>query len=134
MAYKKSVRITNEAAGILAAFSEGDEMNWSGSINSMAEQVGFMVAEIKLKLTKQEWSALHCCYNGYISHPNPVEESRLLPWHVDQGYRYDEQVRSFLGSEDAAMALVEKLEKMSLSERMMVVVAAKSFWRKGPGA
>lgn len=37
------------------------------------------------------------------------EEARLLPWHLQEGYRYDEQVRDFLGDEEAGAAFFPRL-------------------------
>lgn len=132
MAYKKSVRITDAAATELAAFSDatGEGMNWSGAINAMAEYVAIVNRDITPELTENQWKALYCCYNGYVPHPNPAEEARLLPWHISEGYQHDEQIQHFLGSEDEARAFVKQVQGMRLAERLAVICAAKKFWRQ----
>ncbi|QQD21217.1 hypothetical protein GJQ54_05255 [Oceanospirillaceae bacterium ASx5O] len=132
MAYKKSVRITDAAAAELAAFSDatGEGMNWSGSINAMAEYVAIVNSDLRPELTENQWRALYCCYNGYVPHPNLTEEAKLLPWHIDQGYQYDEQIQQLLGSEEEARAFVKQVQEMTLAERLAVICAAKKFWRQ----
>lgn len=132
MAYKKSVRITDAAADVLAAFSDatGEGMNWSGAINSMAEHVSAWLEEITPELTTCEWNALYCCYNGYMPHPNIDEEQRLLAWHISEGYQYDAQVTEFLGSKESAVEFIERVKNMTGGERLALIVKAKKFWRK----
>lgn len=134
MAIKKSVRITDGAIKTLRPFSgnSNDEMNWSGAINSMAEHVSLWIDEMTPDLTDKQWNALYCCYNGYIPHPNIQEEARLLSWHVDQGYQYDEQVTQFLGDKESAIEFIDKIKSMSISERLIIILKAKQFWINGP--
>ena len=132
MAYKKSVRITDAAAAELAAFSDatGEGMNWSGSINAMAEYVALVNQSITPELTENQWQALYCCYNGYVPHPNPADEANLLPWHIGEGYRCNEQVKIFLGSAEEAREFVNQVKEMTLAQRLAVICAAKKFWRR----
>lgn len=60
------------------------------------------------------------------------EEARLLPWHLQEGYRYDEQVRDFLGDEEAGAAFFSKIDSFSLEERVCIIYKAKRYWREGP--
>lgn len=134
MAIKKSVRLTDATIGSLRPFSDvaGEGMNWSGSINSMAEHLRIFVDALTPELTQNQWNALYCCYNGYIPHPDPKEEARLLAWHIQEGYRYDGQVRDFLGDEEAGVAFFSKIESFSLEERLCLIYKAKAYWRNGP--
>src|SRR5690606_29741717 len=91
MAFKKSVRITDEAAAIMAPLGSPaeDGMNWSGSINAMAEQFGLIIGELTPDFTDDQWKAVYCCFNGYIPHPDIKTEASLLPWHISEGYQFD---------------------------------------------
>jgi len=134
MAIKKSVRLTDPTIEALRPFSDvaGEGMNWSGSINSMAEHVSIIVNELTPELSANQWNALYCCYNGYMPHPDPKEEARLLAWHVSEGYQYDAQVTEFLGSNADAITFIEQLKGYSLAQRLCIIYKAKQFWRKGP--
>lgn len=134
MAVKKSVRLTDPTAMALRPFSDatGEGMNWSGSINAMAEHLRIFVDALTPELTQNQWNALYCCYNGYIPHPDPKEEARLLPWHLQEGYRYDEQVSEFLGEGKEVESFFSKMESFSLEQRLCLIYKAKAFWRTGP--
>ncbi len=136
MGIKKSVHIADPSIPVLAAFSDAGNagMNWSGAINSMAEHMAVLMADLKPDLTENQWRALYCLYNGYVPHPKPQEEAKMLPWHIDQGYQYDEQVRGFLGDLDATKAFIRQVESMSIAQRIAMIHSAKLFWRKGPKA
>lgn len=134
MAIKKSVRLTDPTIEALRPFSDvaGEGMNWSGSINSMAEYVSIIVSELTPELSGDQWNALYCCYNGYMPHPDPKEEARLLSWHVSEGYQHDAQVTEFLGAKADAVVFIEQLRGYSLAQRLCIIYKAKAFWRKGP--
>lgn len=134
MAIKKSVRLTDPTIESLRPFSDaaGEGMNWSGSINSMAEHLRIFVDALTPELTQSQWNALYSAYNGYMPHPDPKEEARLLTWHIKEGYQYDSQIAEFLGSEADAQAFFSKLDDFSLLQRLCVIYKAKSFWRTGP--
>jgi hypothetical protein len=134
MAIKKSVRLTDPTIEALRPFSDvaGEGMNWSGSINAMAEHVSIIVNELTPDLSANQWSALYCCYNGYMPHPDPKEEARLLAWHVSEGYQCDAQVAEFLGAKADAIAFIDQLNSYSLPQRLCIIYFAKAFWRKGP--
>jgi len=129
MAIKKSVRLTDETCELLHKLTLADETNWSGSINSMAAQYQLFIDDNTPELPENEWNALYCCFNGYMPHPEICQEIALLPWHVDQGYQYEEQVRQFLGSGETAKELIKKLENMTTSQKLAVIFEARGFWR-----
>lgn len=131
-AIKKSVRLTAPTIEALRPFSDvaGEGMNWSGSINAMAEQLNIFIEELTPALTKGQWDALYCLYNGYMPHPDPKEEARLLAWHISEGYQYDAQVTEFLGSKADAIAFIEQVKAYSLAQRLCIIYKAKQFWRQ----
>lgn len=133
MAVKKSVRLTDITVDALRPFSDaaGEGMNWSGSINSMAEHLKLFVDALMPEFTQEQWNALYCAYNGYMPHPDPKEEARLLSWHLKEGYQYDPQIAEFLGAETDAQAFFSKLDSLSLVQRLCVIYKAKSYWRTG---
>jgi hypothetical protein len=131
MPVKKSVRLVDETIAIIANLSPGSETNWSRSINNMAEQFSLMINDNTPELTENEWNAFYCSQNGYMPHPEVQEEAKMLSWHISEGYQYDEQVRGFIGTEEQAIALIERIKSWSLSQRLAVIYKAKAFWCKG---
>lgn len=131
MAIKKSVYLTDPTIAALKPLSDvhGDGMNWSGSINTMAEQFSLMIESSTPAFTEGQWNAIYCCFNGYAPHPDIKQELATLPWHIDQGYQYDEQVRQFIGDEPAGF--IEAVKALTTSQRIAVIYKANAFWRSG---
>lgn len=128
-AIKKSVRLLKATQNTCHNLSTAyGEVNWSGSINALAAQFEILVADNTPKLTDQEWNAFYCLYNGYFPSQNYAEEARKLWWHVSEGYQYDEQIKYFIGSEEDAIALIDRVKKWSISEQLAVIYKAQSYW------
>lgn len=134
MAIKKSVRLTDPTIKTLQPLSDvhGAGMNWSGSINAMAEQFALFLDELTPAFTDNQWKAIYCCFNGYAPHPDIKQELATLPWHIDQGYQYDEQVRGFIG--DEPVAFIEAIKALTPAQCLAVIYKANAFWRNGPVA
>ncbi|WP_372771216.1 hypothetical protein [Pseudoalteromonas sp.] len=130
-AVKKSVRLVDATQVILHNLSLSGETNWSGSINAMAEQFELIMVDNLPELTDNEWLSFYCAFNGYMPNPSAEQEARLLPWHISEGYLYDEQIRGFLGSEENAVNFIDRIKTWSTTERLAVIYKARSYWRKG---
>lgn len=130
-AIKKSVRLIDDTQATLKNLTVTPDTNWSGSINDMAAQYELFVNDNTPNLTNEEWHVFYCAYNGYMPSQDQEREARLLSWHVSEGYQYDEQIRGFLGNEDAAIALIERVKSWSLSQQLAVIYKAKAYWQKG---
>ncbi|MGO3848697.1 MAG: hypothetical protein ACTJIB_10500 [Pseudoalteromonas prydzensis] len=130
-AIKKSVRLVDKTQATLHNLTLTGEVNWSGSINDMAAQFELFVNDNTPELTAKEWNVFYCAYNGYMPSQDQEREARMLSWHISEGYQYDEQIREFIGSEAAAVALIDRVKSWSLSQQLAVIYKAKSFWRKG---
>lgn len=135
MPIKKSVRLVDETIRLCNELSDvPGAVNWSGSINAMAEQYKILVEGCVPALTENQWKAFYCLYNGYMPHPSIQEEAKLLPWHVSEGWQYDAQVTEFLGSKEQAIQFLEQVKGWSTAQRVAVIYKAKAFWRNGPVA
>lgn len=132
MAVKKSVRLTDATVAALQPLTDvpGDGMNWSGSINSMAEHLVIFIDALTPELTKNQWNALYCIYNGYFPHPDIKEEARLLGWHLREGYKYDEQIKEFIGANDDAETFFQQIDEFTLEQKLCLIYKAKAFWVK----
>jgi hypothetical protein len=132
MAIKKSVRLVDDTIRTCNNLTQSGDVNWSGSLNAMSEQFNILIEENTPFFQPEQWTVFYCLYNGYVSHPDIKEEAKNLPWHVSEGYQYDEQVRHFLGDEAQSAAFVEVLKLMPLSQRLAVIYKARAYWRNGP--
>ncbi len=132
MAIKKSVRLIDETIRTCNVISSqfGAETNWSGSLNSISEQFNIMIEEATPELTENEWNAFYCSFNGYLASRSAKEEANLLAWHISESYQYDEQVRGLIGSESDAIALIERVKAMTISERLAIIYKARAYWVK----
>ena len=133
MAIKKSVRLVDETIKILNNLTEHQgAVNWSGSINKMAEQFGILITENLPILSDNEKNALYCMFNGYHSNPVLEQELQNLPWQIDQSYQYDSQVTDLLGTPEQMIEFRERAKKWTNSEKLAVIYFSKSYWRKSP--
>lgn len=134
MPVKKSVRLVDETIEVCKNLSEfsGNAVNWSGSINAMAERFSLFIEDNTPELTEKEWLAFYSSQNGYMPHPNPKVEAELLPWHISEGYQYDAQITEFLGSKEAASSFIERINSWSTSQRLAVIYKARAYWRTQP--
>lgn len=138
MPIKKSVRLVDptiklchELTPIEGDGFTGDKINWSGSINAMAEYFKIFAGECLPELTPSQKNTFYCAYNGYISGVDLSQEIKMLPWNISEGYQYDEQIREFLGTEKKAAEFIERIKNWSDGEKLAVIYMAKSYWRQG---
>lgn len=133
MAIKKSVRLVDETIIVCNNLTDhAGDINWSGSINALAERFTLLIEDNTPELTDNEWNAFYCGQNGYMPHPDAKTEADLLSWHISEGYQYDSQVRDFLGTDEAALNLIERVKSWSTSQRLAVIYKARAYWRKKP--
>lgn len=131
MPIKKSVRLSDQTMAVCHNLTLTGDVNWSGSINDMTAHFELFINDNTPELTDSEWNVFYCAYNGYMPSQDQEREARMLSWHISEGYQYDEQIREFIGSEAAAVALIDRVKSWSLSQQLAVIYKAKAFWRKG---
>jgi predicted oxidoreductase len=127
---KKSVRLTDATIETCKALSDAGDVNWSGSINAMAEQYQLLIKEAMPEMQENQWNAIYCCFNGYAPHPDINQEINMLPWHIEQGCEFDDQVRDFLGDEQQSKLFIETIKQMSPSQRLAIIYKARTYWSK----
>ncbi|MGL4638492.1 MAG: hypothetical protein ACRDCT_10430 [Shewanella sp.] len=134
MAIKKTVQLTDDTIKVCnnLTLHTGAGINWARSINGMAEQFTLLIEDATPALTDMEWNAFYSLHNGYMPHPSPKQEADLLFWHISEGWQYDGQVREFLGTEEAALNLIERIKGWSTSQRLAVIYKARAYWRNRP--
>lgn len=133
-AIKKSVRLVDNTVDVCRIISKASKqqdhssVNWSGSLNAMADEYRLVMEDNKPDLTDNQWNALYCVYNGYMPSEDAQREARLLPWHVSEGYQYDAQVTKLLGTDEEAVAFIEDLKTWSLTKQLSAIFHVKEFW------
>lgn len=133
MAIKKTVRLVDETIKVCQQLSDvGGMINWSGSINAMAQQHSIFLDACTPQLTNSQWNAMYCAYNSYMPHPDIKEEIRMLPWHISEGWQYDEQIKEFLGDKKSALEFIDTIKSWTDAQRLAVIHKAKAFWRQRP--
>jgi hypothetical protein len=130
-AIKKSVRIVDGTIRLCHELTLTGDTNFSGSINSMAQQYKMFVTECLPVLTDNEKNALYSVHNGYTPHPDIEQEVALLHWHISEGYQYDQSVAGFLGSKVQATKFIERIKGWSKPEKLAVIYMARAYWRQG---
>ncbi|MFV0576102.1 MAG: hypothetical protein ACK5NC_11915 [Vibrio sp.] len=131
-AIKKSVRLVDETIKLCHELTVSGDVNWSGAINTMAEQYKILINESLPELTGNQKHAFYCVFNGYIPHPSIEQEIQSLYWHLSEGYQYDEQVRDLLGAEEEAISFINTVKGWSKSQKLAVIYMARAYWRQGP--
>lgn len=134
MSIKKSVRLVDNTVSVCRTISRAyksqpdSDVNWSGSLNAMAEEYQLIMAENKPNLTNDQWMALYNLYNGYMPSGDAQREARLLSWQVSEGYQYDATVAELLGTKEDAVAFIEDIKSWSLTKQLSAIFHAKRFW------
>lgn len=129
MAIKKSVRLVDETIKLCHELTRQGDTNWSGAINTMAQQYKVFVDECLPSLTDDEKNVFYCAYNGYIPHPELDMEVAQLHWNVSEGYQYDEQIRDLLGAREQAIEFIDRVKSWSKVEKLAVIYMARAYWR-----
>lgn len=131
MGLKKSVWFADHTIEVCKAITQNaSAINFSGSLNAMAEQYSILIEECRPAMTDNQALAIACCYNGYMPSDSLQQELRLLPWHISEGYQYDEQVRDLIGTEEDAQSFIEQAKNWTDAQRLSVIFQAKSYWSK----
>lgn len=132
MPVKKSVRLTDDTIKTLHELTLSGSVNWSGSINDLSARYNILIADNMPELSVNERNAFYCVFNGYMPNPDLQTELNMLHWHISEGYQYDAQVSEYLGSEQSALDLIERIKSWSDSEKLAVIHMARAYWRQGP--
>ena len=96
----------------------------------MAEQYQLLIKEAMPVMQENQWNAIYCCFNGYAPHPDINQEINMLPWHIEQGCEFDDQVMDLLGDEQQSKLFIEAIKQMSSSQRLAIIYKAREFWSK----
>lgn len=130
---QKSVRLSAKAVRVIHEVSQ-DEVNYSGSINSLIERYRLMVDRDLPTLTKSERLAVAQAYNERIVPLHDIErEIDILPMQVAHAYQADEHVKSFLERDGDGFDIerfVARIHKWSFGERMAVLHHTLTTWNK----
>ena len=130
-AIKKSVRLIDETVDLCGLLTKGGDVNFSGSINTIAARYNALIRENMPELTDDETLAYVCAHNGYAMSDDIVLEARRLPWTMSEAYQYDSQVTALVGDEAGKSVFLERLNGFSISQRIAILDMTQSYWSKG---
>ncbi len=141
MAIKKSVRLSDETEQLCKLMSVHGALNWSRSINTIADRYNVMIEKSLPELTENERLAICQAYNGYMKSDSIMHEVAGLEFTISEAYQYDENVKALLlgaksasellaGDGVAISELLEKVRGWSVVERIAVIDMTERFWNK----
>ena len=137
---KKSVRLTAETIEAIRQVSQGNEINWSGSINDISSRYLLFVDNNLPTLTENEKLALATGFNGKLFDPkNLKREVEMLAFHIGASIENDGQVAEFLWRDseldldaflksDALDNFYQRVKRWTTSERLAVIHYVTAFW------
>ena len=137
---KKSVRLSDLTVAVCANLSMSySEVNYSGSINKMAERYTLFAEHCLPDLTDGEFGAIAQAYNGHLF-KDVLTECKAMGWQIDQAIVYDRNVGDNLGlSQDdyssqeklsiAARPFMQRVSGWSISQRLAVIAKVNIFWK-----
>lgn len=119
---KKSVRLNTKTVNIIKALHRAGEVNWSGSINDIANRYSLLIEHLLPDMTDNEKAILATCYNGRYFGVNDIErEASIMHWLIKEAG--DE-----FPDEASLQAFFEKVKNWGVPERIAAIHFATSFW------
>ena len=126
MSIKKSVRITDSTVEVFRVLSyESDSINFSGSINRMAQEYELLVECCLPKLSSNEKSILMENYRDFIGTKNYKKETKMLHWNVSELLENDEKLKDLIGGEVLASQFIRKIKEWSTSQKLAAIYFAQ---------
>jgi hypothetical protein len=133
MSLRKSVRLVDATARLCHEFTDLGDVNWSGSLNSIAAYLKLMLDENMPVLSESEKLAFVAALNGHMPNPNLETELELLPCSISEGYKCDGDITAIIDDSDTDVSeFVARIESWSKSQRLAAIYMARAFWRAGP--
>lgn len=128
MSVKKSVRLGPLAERLCLILSDSGEPNFSGTINKVMDRYNHLIAASMPELEEPERLAIVQCYNGYMKPERTLDQIAGLEFTISEGYKYDDNVKELIRSEQAFQALLEKVRSWSTGERIAVIDMTERYW------
>lgn len=102
----------------------------SSIINDIADKYTILVEQCRPALTRDEWLSLCAAYNGHMFREGSegmLSELRTMEWQASEWIKY---APGEAGQFDTSK-LVEKVEALTLAERISVLFHVRVFWATG---
>lgn len=131
MAIKKSVRLSDETELLCKALSQDTEVNWSGSINSIAARYNILISQLLPELSDKEKNAIYCAYNGRMLNIDIMLEVAAFDFTISEAIKYDSQIEHLIGS-DHIESFYKRCKEFSIAEKLAIIDMAQKYWRKSP--
>ena len=129
MAIKKSVRLVDKTIKTCRSLSSDSAVNWSGSLNSLADRYDLFVGYCMPELSHAEQNAIAQAYNGHWFDRGIEQEVKQMHWQVGEAIQYDQNVVENLAAEDIDPAkFLEKVKSWTDAEKLAVIAFVNKFW------
>lgn len=129
MTIKKSVRLSDLTIDQCASLADRGEINWSGSLNQIAERYALFCEFNLPKITHFEKLAICETYKGYWFDNNIELELRAmdrnLSWAVQHDQDFDKLLKQGGSPKDE---FLKRAKAWTMPERLAVVAMINHFW------
>jgi hypothetical protein len=132
-AVRKSVRLVDETIELCGVLSRGSEINYSGSLNGMAQRYNILIKDSLPELGEGESKAICAAFNGYSMADNISQDIAGFEWHISESMQYDGNFNDILthykidGEE-----FKTRIRGWSEAQRLAVIDMTQRFWNAGP--
>lgn len=131
-AVKKSVRLVDETIELCGVLSRGSEVNYSGSINGMAQRYNVLIKAAMPDLSEGERLAICTAFNGYALADDVNQDIAGLDWHISESMQYDGNFNDILAHHKIdAEELKAKIRGCNAAQRLAIIDMTQRFWNVG---
>jgi hypothetical protein len=129
MTIKKSIYLVDVTINECQSLSEHGNINWSSSINAIAERYKLFYNYCLPALCEAEKNAIAQAYNGRVWHEKIDQEIKIMHWQIADAIEHDSSVRELLESDNVdANDFVERVKSFTNAERLAVIAFVNHFW------
>jgi len=130
MSTKKSIRLADKthALCVLSNTSKSVTINWSASINQIAERYDYMLSKALPGLSKGEKMAFCDMYNGHILNDNLDWELKTMDFRVSECIKY--QPFEHLLEDISVDDFYKKCKKFTMIEKLAILDMVQKFWNQ----
>lgn len=128
MSTKKSVRLSDDAVRLCHLISD-HEVNFSRSINVMADRYKYIMEKSLPELSEGETLALCAMYNGHAYHDDTQVEVSAIGAMLHESFEYDPNIAEILNQYSVDVdAFAMRVLKFSAAEKVAILHMVQKFW------
>jgi hypothetical protein len=134
-AIKKSVRLVDETINLCGILSRGSDVNYSGSLNGMAQRYNILIKSVMPELGEGEEKAICAAFNGYTMADDITQDIAGFEWHISESMQYDGNFNDILNHYKIdGEQFKTKIRGWNAAQRLAVIDMTQRFWNAGQKA